>query len=208
MTEQLGLGLGADYHGIGDELERAWTPTWAAAGIVEALAAELLPCVDLVIEPHAGGGALLREASHYWPDAARWAFDLDPHAPALDDHSLDRAELADWLTDPARNDLERWRVLLDRRLDVLVLGNPPFSDALDHLDVAVRLGAWVAFVLPLDRLERSSWSTWLDAHPPTWWRPLRPRPWPDRVQGTVLAVWPPNNGAAHGFTNVRQLALK
>jgi len=115
-----------------DRLERYYTPDPLAA-----LCLSLLPWdgVRSVLEPHAGGGAFVRDLKRrgvFWT-----AYDTDPTSRVIVEHD---ATLIDFLTVQVGT--------FDR-----VVGNPPFSNAEEHVERALSLSPECAFLMPLDRLE-------------------------------------------------------
>lgn len=209
-TEQLQLVSTDVGTRVGDELDRVYTPDWAARGVVDALRYRLNLIPSRVIEPSVGGGAFIHHVYQAWPSASVWAFDVDPNARGLALGGLDRIACRSWLDVPVS-------VSEIDMNSTLVLGNPPFGEWLDHLMVALSLGCWVAFLLPLDRIEREAAVEAFTNHPPLWWRPVRPRPFGDKVQGIALGVWPPymlrTQRAQHAalglpMTNIQPLRLK
>ena len=124
-----------------DRLERYYTPDPLAQFCLG-----LLPWsgVRHVLEPHAGGGAFVRAAAAYDVDVR--ALDLDQHSRAVKEYG---AVCADFLADAPLPAFDR------------VVGNPPFSNAEQHVQRALEIAPQVAFLMPLDRLEsRSRYAFW------------------------------------------------
>jgi hypothetical protein len=100
---------------------------------------------DVVLEPSAGGGAFLRALRTAHPGASLLAIDVNPEPPAA------LSENGGFVVGNA--DFGRWEPEAGVRVDWIV-GNPPYSDAVEHLLHALsiaRIG--VAFLLRLSLLE-------------------------------------------------------
>lgn len=162
---------------IGDALDRCYTPDRLADAVVAAL--PWLVGVGRIIEPSAGGGAFVRAVRKRHPDALIHGIDLDPEAPARD--------RCDWWTTCSWTDVDLRSWLPD-----LIIGNPPFGEALAHVEHALTYtSAVVALILPLAYLGVQEWAPLLDRRPPTILRPILGRPWPDRVRETAVYQWQP-----------------
>ena len=159
---------------IGDELDRCYTPDRLADAVVQALR---FPGGELIIEPSAGGGAFVRALRRRWLHAVLVGVDLDPAAPG-------RVGCNDWIEGS-------WPEVA-RSIDWqpnLIVGNPPFGDALEHVTAALSFGCNVAFILPLAYLGVQAWGPLLDTRPPAVVRPIRGRPWSDKVRETAVFEW-------------------
>ena len=123
------------------DLDAYFTPEALAVALVERVAA-LMPTAPAVIwEPHCGGGAFVRAAHACWGGAAEIvAFDITPTRRAAVE-PLARFEWMDWLGQLPGVSL--------KRAD-LIIGNPPYTGAADHVERAVERvapGGFVAFLL-------------------------------------------------------------
>lgn len=144
---QLALGIADDRttgRGSVDHLERYYTPDDLARFCVD-----LLPWdgVRNVLEPHAGGGAFVRALEHRGVPV--FAMDVDAECWTLQERA---ATVGDFLTSSAP--------LVDR-----VVGNPPFSNAEQHVDRGLEFAREVAFLLPMSRLDSARRSHWWQAAP-------------------------------------------
>jgi hypothetical protein len=128
-----------------DELDRYYTPDAVADACVGVLD---LRGVRFVLEPSVGHGAWVRAIRSRLPDAEVLTCDLDPEAR----HEGDRHEVADFLT-VAPPDVD------------LIVGNPPFSEALAHVEHALTLAPAVGFLLRLAFLEGQNRAAFWRAHP-------------------------------------------
>ena len=117
-----------------DPLDRYYTPDDVAFQLVRWMA---VPADLTVIEPSVGDGAFVRALRATGHRGRIIGVDVDPDAAGL--HLVDEAHVGDWPT-----------VAGGLRADVLV-GNPPFKPALDHLRASLRAGRWVAM------LARATW---------------------------------------------------
>lgn len=161
---------------VGDELDRFYTPARLAEVIVDALAME---APRTVLEPSVGGGAFARAVLRRWPRVALCGLDVDPQALGQK-----------WCRDFAVMDASTAH--LAPAYD-LIVGNPPFGDALAHVQAMLDLRPQVlAFILP--------WSHWgVDEWQPLLRGPMRPaivrpipgRPWPDSIRETAVYEWWP-----------------
>lgn len=130
-----------------DHLERYYTPDDLAAFCLS-----LLPWdgIDAVLELHAGGGAFIRAADALPYPPRVIAIDADPNCWAVR-HS--RAAVGNALTHGFVGRIDR------------VIGNPPFSNAEQHIDRALELAPEVAYLLPMSRLDSAQRSHWWQAAP-------------------------------------------
>jgi len=127
-------------HGNRDTLDRFYSPTVLAEAIVDELPASIGKDSRGIWEPHVGGGAFARAVLRRWPKARLRVSDLDPTSPALLDMG---GELGDFLTLSGAP----W----------LVIGNPPYSEAEEHVRHALEVTQrHVVFVLRLAFLESAT----------------------------------------------------
>jgi hypothetical protein len=123
-------------------LDRYYTPDEVARACVATL-----PILDgdTVLEPSAGGVAFLRAVRDSFPCSRLRALDLDPASPArLPEYGGFEVEHADFAT---------WSPPPEERIE-WVVGNPPYSDAIEHVEAALRVArVGVAFLLRLTFLE-------------------------------------------------------
>lgn len=185
MSDQPALpGLAAPIP-IGDPLDRCYTPEALARAVVRALPIET---PREVWEPSAGGGAFVRAIRERWPSARVLGVDVDPAAPA-------RSLCNDWITgswpEVARELARPPRV---------IVGNPPFGEALEHVEAALRFDTFVAFILPLAYLGVGAWQPLFAARPPARLRPITGRPWPARVRETAVYEWWGSRWASRPWT--------
>jgi hypothetical protein len=125
------------------ELDRYYTPDPLAAALVTLLPIRPL---SVVIEPSVGGGAWVRAVRAHQPGATIVGVDLDPAARGLD--LVDHAHVGSW-PDIADDVV---RVAVGSR-PFWVVGNPPYSEALEHVEAALPHADGVAFLLRLAFLE-------------------------------------------------------
>jgi hypothetical protein len=134
-------------------LEAHYTPDWLAEYVVDLIPRR--PNIRkgpwLVVEPHGGGGAFLRALAHR-SDIAGRSMDIDPNCWAVREGG---AFVGDFLSSDS---------LAFRESDV-VIGNPPFSNAEEHIDRALMLAPVVVFVLPVSRLETEARATFYGSRP-------------------------------------------
>lgn len=177
--------------GTGDALDRFYTPDGLARA---CLATWGWRGVRSVVEPSVGGGAFARAVRARWPGARIVGADIDPAAAGL--ALCDTALVGSWPELVEGGHIER---------PDIVVGNPPFTDdaALRHVEAALDLGAnTVALILPWAYWGVERWAPLLDGRPPHIVRPIRPRPWPDRVREVALYVWERNG---RGTTSILPL---
>ena len=161
--------------GIGDALDRCYTPHKLARAVVDSLSCD----PDRIVEPSAGGGSFVLNARDRWPDAIVTGVDVDPDAAAR--LRCDLWISGDWTKVVG---LRSWK-------PDLILGNPPFGEALAHVEHALTFGCTVAFILPWAYWGVQAWAPLLDRHPPAFVRPIRGRPWPAKVRETAVFEWHP-----------------
>lgn len=140
-------------------MDRDYTPIALARACVSVALADFDPAARSslsVLEPSSGGGSFVSALAEHGITPA--TCDLDPGARRCADHFE-----GDFCTYPS-----------GRRFD-LIIGNPPFSEALEHADKALELLApsgLLALILPLA----------FGTHKADWWESHRP--------GRVLMVTP------------------
>ena len=98
-----------------------YTPDALARACVRSLS-----CADpnTVVEPSVGGGAFARAIRERWPNTCLIGYDLDKavHGAALCDDFY-------WTS---------WTTLAPTRTADVIVGNPPYSDAEEHVETALR----------------------------------------------------------------------
>lgn len=102
-----------------DQLDRYYTPDKLAESCVNVLPFELTN-TGKVAEPSVGGGAFLRAVRKRWPGASVDGYDVDPDAKGQ--HDCTRFFCLDW---PQATDTYD-----------LILGNPPYFAAQEHIEHA------------------------------------------------------------------------
>lgn len=175
----------------GDPLERHYTPDAIAIAATRRLQEQVRPfCWGhglRLAELHVGGGAWVRAARQVWGGSMEiLAVDADPDAIGLRMEEVDRSLHGD-LLDP-----EILSAVSDFDPSV-ILGNPPFRGAVDHLR-AVREAvpdAVIAWVLQSDLHSVAYWLDALEELRPRYIWPLEGRPWPRSVRGCSVWVWVP-----------------
>ena len=134
-----------------DALDRYYTPDSVAMRLVAAvpdLGARVHPLT--ILEPSCGGGAFMRALRLRWPDARISGVDVDPEAPMQDSAGV---TITDFLT--VREPVD------------LILGNPPFNAAEEHVRHALSLSrVGVGFLLRLAFLESTKREPFWKAHRP------------------------------------------
>jgi len=142
MSQQQGLFAPGVITYDSKALEAHYTPDWLARyAVVYALSLGKLGITEhlRVYEPHGGGGAFLRA----------WA----PFPVSVQSSDVDKNCWAVRHGGASVHDFLAMRpALVGTRFD-LVNGNPPFSNAEEHAEHALRLAPWVVFILPMSRLE-------------------------------------------------------
>lgn len=125
----------------------------------------------LVVEPSAGHGPFVRAARRTWPGAEIVAVDVSPdRLPDLSLAGADSVLVSDWLQIAA---------LPRSRTRVLVLGNPPFREAEEHIRHALGLmaaGDELVFLLRLNLLGSRSRVAFWESTPLAEVVPIVPRP--------------------------------
>lgn len=145
------------------------TPPEVSQAIVRTLA-EIIPAPRGIIESSAGTGSFVRACRPVWPGAFIMGVDIDPGMePALVAAGADRVIIGDWE-----------ELIRDQRdLDVLMIGNDPFSVQIAHVTAGLKAqlhGAWHAKIGRFSLLEsRERVPFWRD-HPCRYMFPIVPRP--------------------------------
>lgn len=196
---------------VGDPLGRCYTPMRLAQAVVDAitvpgevdgrLLSTAFPCI---VEPSVGGGAFARAVYRRWPIARLLGVDVDPRAEGLD--VCGRRIVGDWPT--VARFWDRLEATEDHRTPDLVVGNPPFGQAVGldvtiaHVLAALDLAPIVAFVLPLPYMCGSEFDVvWRRQRPAVVHRVIG-RPWPSRLREVAVFEW--RRGV--DWTDVRDLA--
>lgn len=187
--------------GVGDELERCYTPDALAEAVVAAVLPHPVWHYPRVVEPSVGGGAFVRSIRKRMHSAHVMGVDLDPEALGLEPCHNAVGGLS-WcsseLDGPGFRDVFCWS-----EVD-LVIGNPPFAAAADHVLTARRRcpAAVIAFILPLANLGVQKWQVLFRAHPVAVVHTIVGRPWPKLVRETAVFEWRPEH---QGPTQLRRL---
>lgn len=182
---------------VGDPLERCYTPQWLADACVARLRVDRDRDLGIWVEPSAGGGAFVRAMQQHLQCRRVIAYDLDPRAMGL--ALADECHEGDWV--------QMARGLGASRI-AAVVGNPPFSLAIEHL-VAARAtcpDAVIALILPLAILGVQQWQPVFREIPLSEVHPIAGRPWPALVRETAFFVWRPKwVGPWHGYPAISRL---
>lgn len=120
------------------------TPDPLAAAICKRLGEVLFNGHFDVIEPSAGSGAFVRPLREIWGLQPLIAVDIEPNVQALHDAGADEIYKADWV---------EW--VRSYKIDgpTLVVGNPPFSKATEHISAGLDYllpGSHICFLLKLN----------------------------------------------------------
>lgn len=107
--------------------------------LAEACLGVISGAPSTIWEPNAGAGSFVRAARNRWPFARVFASDIDSAAVGLRDAHAHIA--TDALT-------YRPRLQID-----MVVGNPPFATAQEHIEHAYSIADTVGFILRLNMLE-------------------------------------------------------
>lgn len=148
-------------------LDAYYTPPELAARLVGLLPIER---GDVVLEPHAGGGAFvnaLRARNRAAKDVVICAADINPDAPGVQMEGVGNMPGLDFLSNLlSPEDGIDW-----------VIGNPPYDNAAAHVKEALRLTRkGVGFLLRLAFLESASREAFWKEHPPAYVYILSRRP--------------------------------
>jgi hypothetical protein len=129
-----------------DEFDSYPTPAPVAQAVAQAIK-DLVPDPSLLVEPSAGSGAFVRAARALWPSTPLAAIELDGrHHHALQSAGASWNFHCRW---------EDWVVQQQFPANTLVVGNPPFSLATEHVGLALDylpVGSHIAFLLKMNFL--------------------------------------------------------
>jgi len=139
---------------------------------ITELVAGLLPLpIGLVIEPSAGTGAFIRAAKQVWPHVPACGVDIDPAmVPHLRAAGADDIYVGDWVEAMNTYTLEP---------GTLILGNPPFGLAQEHITAgnrALAKGDFQAMLLRMSFLGSRQRVEFWQEFPARYLIPLVPRP--------------------------------
>jgi len=124
------------------------TPTPFAEGMTRRVA-EILPYPPaMIVEPSAGVGVFVRAARTAWPTAPVIAVEIQGEcAPKLYEAGASIVSIGNWtdVTEAVQRQTlpAPW----------LILGNPPYLEAAEHVEAALRImqhGEWLAFLLRIN----------------------------------------------------------
>lgn len=126
-TPTVGLHQPGHVPELGENRDTYYTPLELARGLLG-----ILPIRegDRVMEPSVGSGAWLQALAEAHPRAVRMAVDVDPTAPGLADPGLGMRHVGDFLA---------WRPVAWTARPHLVVGNPPYTGAEQHVQHALRV---------------------------------------------------------------------
>lgn len=148
------------------ENDAYYTPDDVAKLCVYGLSNVIDPTtIRTVVEPSVGGGAFIRAWKEIGlQDTEYDAFDIDPFAVGLTGQRVmgSHLDFLQWVGPPRKYDL--------------VLGNPPYSDALRHVQKALEVGQNVAFLLRLGFLASVRRKDFFQCRPPAYVFVLSKRP--------------------------------
>ena len=116
------------------------------------------PSTKTILEPSAGEGAFLGPLRVRYPEAVITAIDINDAVGPWEaaDHSFKAAFLE------LESELEA-----DPRAFDLVIGNPPFTYALEFCQQALKIGSTVVFLVRLGFLSSAKRSAFFREHPPS-----------------------------------------
>jgi hypothetical protein len=113
------------------------TPMELSSAIIQTLASFIQPPRG-VIESSAGTGSFIRAARQQWPTTTIWGVDVDPMMePYMKEAGADHAYIGDW----------PYLISGAQDLEVLMVGNDPFSFQIAHILAGLRAqknGQWHA----------------------------------------------------------------
>ena len=136
-----------------------------------------LPAITTILEPSAGQGPFVRAAREVWPEAHITAVDLDERTkPLLAAAGANLVLVEDWPQLARKLANEQTEDAVDTRL---VIGNPPYREAEEHIAAALdwlRAGDQLVFLLRLNFLGSRHRMELLKASPLVWVAPVIPRP--------------------------------
>lgn len=108
------------------KLDAYYTPDPLAIAITKRVLELVDHRVQIVIEPSSGGGAFVAACRKELPDASIHAVDINPDAEKAAKPHCSRFWLGDWKTFEGSFPAH------------LIIGNPPYSEANEHLEAALR----------------------------------------------------------------------
>lgn len=146
--------------------DKFYTPEWVVLSIFEHVVGEMQP--RTILEPSAGKGVFVEAARAMWPSSLIYACDIDREIGPWPDATFS------WTLDYLHSDTA-WLDSREAPFD-LIIGNPPFSLALEFVERSLDLGTVVVFVLRLTFLASVKRAGLFAAHPPAavWVLPSRP----------------------------------
>jgi len=170
---------------VGDPDEACYTPPRLADAVLERVLQRCpASAVKRVVEPSVGGGAFVRAVNRRLPKAVVTGVDRNPFARGLllaDETFV--GDTLEWCKGQAPGRFQ------------LMLGNFPFSVALEHIVGLLGLRPYrLAVVVPQDRISRPVWREVIYDQPVEGMRcremhPIAERPWPDLVREVALLVF-------------------
>lgn len=127
------------------------TPVAFAEGMARRVA-EILPYPPAaIIEPSAGAGAFVRAAHGLWPTVPIIAVEVQPGLDLpLYEAGAEGVSIANWID--VAEAINRTSPALPPP-PWLVIGNPPYLEAVEHIEAALRVmqhGEWLAFLLRIN----------------------------------------------------------
>lgn len=187
--------VGPVMHGAkGDPLERHYTSMPLADAVVQWVKERVSYSPRLVLEPHVGGGSFVRAIHKTWPDALVTGIDID-----------ERAEGLRLCNVPVKGDFIELCGPDDAAQVDLIIGNPPFSTAPDHVWTALSMRPKaVAFVLPMGVVEAErGWTELLAEFPPELVKPIRGRHFGGHCRCVGVWVWGRGRNGAYRIDPVK-----
>jgi len=124
------------------------TPQAFADGVARRVR-EILPYPPaMIVEPSAGTGAFVRAIKPLWPDVPIIAVEVQPGLDtALYEAGATSVSIANWID--VAEAVQRTAL----PTPWLIIGNPPYLEAVEHIDAALRImqhGEWLAFLLRIN----------------------------------------------------------
>jgi hypothetical protein len=138
-----------------------YTPNWVVRQCCEHVLPIVCPNPVSILEPAAGGGEFVRGVAAQFPDAVLHAVDRDSSLagwPAATESYT--ADFLSW-TSPIVSPDEH-----DHPYD-LIVGNPPYSDAMAFVERSMMLGNVVVLLLRQGFMSSQRRSAFFHEHPPT-----------------------------------------
>lgn len=126
------------------EHDKYYTPDDVAARCVSALPSDR---PDLIIEPSVGGGSFVRAVKERWPTTETIGVDIDAYAPGA--QLVTRFYQDDW---PQLASSVAFRHSLAESGRILVVGNPPYKDAREHVEASLEIAGQNGVVAMLLRI--------------------------------------------------------